>query len=98
VNMIYLLVDFFILRVMIRYHIMIPLSPLSSLIIVSHQIFVYVACIIYDTPIVTSLNESSIAHVNAFQKLHEIDVCSDPCPLQKQLALNRRIYGLLVKV
>jgi hypothetical protein len=45
VNMMCLLVGFFVLRVMIQYHI-IPLSPLASLIIVSHQIFVYVACMI----------------------------------------------------
>jgi hypothetical protein len=39
VNMMYLLVVFLVLRVMILYHIMIPLSPLSSLIVVPHQIF-----------------------------------------------------------
>jgi hypothetical protein len=45
-NMIYLLVDFLILCVMIRYHIMVPLSLFSSLIIMAYQIFAYVACII----------------------------------------------------
>jgi hypothetical protein len=39
VNMIYLLVDFFVLRVMIRYHNMIPLSSLSSLTDAPHQLF-----------------------------------------------------------
>jgi hypothetical protein len=34
------------LRVMIQYHNMIPLSSLSSLIVVPHQIFAYVACMI----------------------------------------------------
>jgi hypothetical protein len=46
VIMIYLLVDFLVLRVMIRYHIMILLSLLSSLIVMPHQIFAYVACMI----------------------------------------------------
>jgi hypothetical protein len=44
--MIYLLLHFLVLHVMIRYHIMIPLSHLSSLIVVPHQIFAYVACMI----------------------------------------------------
>jgi hypothetical protein len=39
VNMMYLLVDFLVLRVMIPYHIMIPLPSLSSLIVMPHQIF-----------------------------------------------------------
>jgi hypothetical protein len=42
----YLLVDFLVLHVMIRYHIMILLLPLSLLIVVPHQIFAYVACMI----------------------------------------------------
>jgi hypothetical protein len=46
VIMIYLLVDFLVLRVMIRYYIMILLLFLSSLIVMPHQIFVYVACMI----------------------------------------------------
>jgi hypothetical protein len=37
--MMHLLVHFLVLRVMIRYHIMIPLSPLSSSIVVPYQIF-----------------------------------------------------------
>jgi hypothetical protein len=36
VNMIYLLVYFLVLRVMIQYHNMIPLSSLSLLIVVPH--------------------------------------------------------------
>jgi hypothetical protein len=57
VNMMYLLVDFLILRVMIPYHIMIPLS---SLFINCHATSNF--CLngmhdtSYDTPIVTNLN------------------------------------------
>jgi hypothetical protein len=39
VDIMYFLVDFLVLHVMIRYHIMIPPSPLSSLIDMPHQIF-----------------------------------------------------------
>jgi hypothetical protein len=45
-DMMHLLVHFLVLRVMIRYHIMIPPSPLSSLIVAPHQIFTNVACMI----------------------------------------------------
>jgi hypothetical protein len=44
--MIYLLVDFLVLRVMIRYHNMIPFSSLSSLIDAPHQLFTYMECVI----------------------------------------------------
>jgi hypothetical protein len=45
-DMIHLLVHFLVSRVMIRYHIMIPLSSLSSLIVVPHKIFANIACMI----------------------------------------------------
>jgi hypothetical protein len=44
--MMYFLVDFLILRVMIRYHIMIPLLSLSSLIDMPYQIFANMAYMI----------------------------------------------------
>jgi hypothetical protein len=46
VNMIYLIVDFLILRGMIRYHNMIPLSSLSSLIDAPYQLFACIECMI----------------------------------------------------
>jgi hypothetical protein len=46
VNMISLLVEFLVLRVMIRYHNMIPLSSLSSLIDAPHQLFACMKCMI----------------------------------------------------
>jgi hypothetical protein len=46
VNMIYLHVDFLVLRVMIRYHNMISLSSLSSLTDASHQLFACIECMI----------------------------------------------------
>jgi hypothetical protein len=46
VNMISLLVEFLVLRVMIRYHNMIPLSSLSSLINAPHQLFACIKCMI----------------------------------------------------
>jgi hypothetical protein len=46
VNMIYLLVDFLVLRVMIRYHNMISLLSLSSLTDVPHQLFACMECMI----------------------------------------------------
>jgi hypothetical protein len=55
--MIYLLVDFLVLRVMIQYHIMIPLSPLF---INCHAISDFYLRGIhdtsYETPIITSLS------------------------------------------
>jgi hypothetical protein len=53
----YLLVDFLVLRVMIWYNIMIPLSPLSLIIIAPHQIFANFGMddTSYDTFLVTSL-------------------------------------------
>jgi hypothetical protein len=39
-------IEFLVLRAMIRYHIMIPLSSLTSLIGVPHQIFANMACMI----------------------------------------------------
>jgi hypothetical protein len=50
VAMMYLLVDFLVLRVMIRYHIMILLSLLSSIMVMPHQIFIYMACMILLPP------------------------------------------------
>jgi hypothetical protein len=44
--MISLLVEFLVLRVMIRYHNMIPLSSLSLLIDTPHQLFVCMECMI----------------------------------------------------
>jgi hypothetical protein len=49
--MIYLLVHFLVLRVMIRYHIMIPLSSLSLLIVTPHQIFANMTY--YDTTLIS---------------------------------------------
>jgi hypothetical protein len=47
VNMIFLIVEFLILRVMIWYHNMIPLSSLSSLIFnTPHQLFACMECMI----------------------------------------------------
>jgi hypothetical protein len=53
----YLLVDFLVLRVVIWYNIMIPLSPLSLIIIAPHQIFANFGMddTSHDTFIVTSL-------------------------------------------
>jgi hypothetical protein len=50
-NMIYLLVQFLILRIMIQYHIMIPLSSLSLLIVTPYQIFANM--IYYDTTLIS---------------------------------------------
>jgi hypothetical protein len=60
--MMYLLVDFLVLRVMIWYHIMIPLSPLFSLIAMPYQIFAYVACMIL--AIIYFLNNTMIYYSN----------------------------------
>jgi hypothetical protein len=45
-DMMHLLLHFLVLRVMIRYHIMIPLSSLSSLIDAPHQLFACIECMI----------------------------------------------------
>jgi hypothetical protein len=59
VNMIYLLLHFLVLRVMIRYHIMTPLSHLSSLIVVFCLHGMHDSTT-YDTPIVTSLTRRQL--------------------------------------
>jgi hypothetical protein len=45
-DIMHLQLHFLVLRVMIQYHIMIPLSSLSSLIDVPHQLFACMECII----------------------------------------------------
>jgi hypothetical protein len=39
-------IDFLVLRAIIRYHIMIPLSPFTLLVVVPRQIFANMACMI----------------------------------------------------
>jgi hypothetical protein len=46
VDMMYFLVDFLVLVVIIWYHIMIPSSPLSLLIVMRYQIFANMTCMI----------------------------------------------------
>jgi hypothetical protein len=64
--MIYLLVDFLVLRVMIRYNNMIPLSSLSSLTDAPHQLFAYIECMIqFMISIVASLTQKRSASYNS---------------------------------
>jgi hypothetical protein len=58
----YLLGDFLVLCVMIPYHIMIPLLPLSLLVVTSHQIFANMDTS-YDILIVTSLTPNLLGYL-----------------------------------
>jgi hypothetical protein len=95
----YLLVDFLVLCVIIPYYIMIPLSPLSLLIVMSHQIFANVVCII-----LVMISLSGLSHfIIQFYSLKAIlnhgvvvikDFCrsqthSVPCSLSNTLLRSR---------
>jgi hypothetical protein len=55
--MMHLQLYFLVLRIMIRYHIMIPLSPLASLIVVPYQIFSNMTCMILAMILMRSIHQ-----------------------------------------